>query len=142
MDGVSWQCFLRALALEIDGRSDPAGRDTLLRAVGQQMAAMMGLPPVGSLEALELEINAVLGAIGWGRARLVIDEAERCLQITHAGLPRIGSAGEPAGWWLGAALEGLYEGWMAQQPGGDPSLQARRRETQQADSLLIIYARP
>jgi hypothetical protein len=133
--------FLRALALEIDDRSDPAGRDMLLRAVGQQMARMMALPPVNSLEALEMEINSALERISWGTARLAVNEAERCVLITHTALPRVGSAGEPAGFWLGAALEGLYEGWMAQQPGGDASLCARRNAVSATDQLLIRYER-
>jgi hypothetical protein len=134
--GVS-PSFLRALAFEIDDRSDPTGRDVLLRAVGQQMA----LPPVNSLEALEMEINSALERIGWGTARLAVNEAERCVLITHTALPRVGSAGEPAGFWLGAALEGLYEGWMAQQPGGDASLCARRNAVSATDQLLIRYER-
>ena len=141
MERASWHCFLRALALEIDSRSDPAGRDTLLRAVGQQMARMMALPPVESLEALELEMNMVLDRIGWGSTRLSVNESERCVSITHNNLPRIGSAGEPAGAWLGAALEGLYEGWMGQQPGSDTSFGARRQGGGRADVLVLAYRR-
>ncbi len=57
---------------------------------------------------------------------LRLDEADRLLQITHHGFPRIGSLGTPAGQWMSALLEGLYDGWFAQQPGSKPSLSTRR----------------
>jgi hypothetical protein len=134
---VAWWSFLRALAPEIDGQFGAAARETLLRAVGQQMTRLHGLPQVNSLGALELEINFALAAIGWGSVHLMLDEKEHGLIITHADMPRIGSAGEPEGSWLAAVLEGLYEGWMSQQEGADPSFVARRRHDT-ADQLVVI----
>ncbi len=133
--------FLRALALEIDAQAGAPARDTLLRGAGQQLARLMTLPQVGSLEALEREMNGALSTLGWGSVRLTLNEAERCVMIAHAGLPRLGSAGEPAGYWLAAALEGLYEGWMAQQPGGDPTFTARRQAEITSGELLLRFER-
>jgi hypothetical protein len=133
--------FLRALAAEIDGQAGPAGRDALLRAVGRQMARLAPLTPVATMEALEAEMNAALDGIGWGRTRLSLYEAERALVFTHSGLPRLGGLGEPPGLWLAAALEGLYEAWMAAQPGADAGVAARRLSGGSADEVLIRYAR-
>lgn len=132
--------FLRALAAEIDGQAGPAGRDALLRAVGRQMARLAPLTPVATMEALEAEMNAALAGIGWGRTRLSLHEAERALVFTHTGLPRLGGLGEPPGLWLAAALEGLYEAWMAAQPGADAGVGARRLAGA-ADEVVIRYAR-
>ena len=122
---TSWRGFLRSLALTMDLRIDAAGRNALLRATGETMSRLMPLPSSGSLAALSLEMNAILDEIGWGRVKVVFDEAERCVLLSHTGLPLVGSAGDPAGFWLAPALEGLYQGWMTQQPGCDPALAAR-----------------
>jgi hypothetical protein len=133
--------FLRALAEELDAQGGAAGRDSLLRGVGRQMAKLLPLLPVASIEALEMEMNETIAAIGWGQTRLTLQEAERSLIFTHTGLPRIGSAGEPYGLWLGAVLEGLYEGWMVQQPGADASLTARRQTGHAGDAVILRYGR-
>jgi hypothetical protein len=130
-----WRVFLRGLALEMEAQAGPAATAAVLRGVGQQMARLMALPPVGSMEALEMEMNAVLAEIGWGSVRLAMNEADRCVVLTHTGLPRIGSAGEPAGSWLAPVLEGLYQAWMGQQPGADEQLRAR---IQSCGSLISI----
>lgn len=137
---VSWRCFLRSLALSVDLRVDAAGRDALLRATGETMSRLMPLPSSGSLSTLALEMNAILEEIGWGRVKLVFDEAERCVLLSHAGLPQVGSAGEPAGFWLVPVLEGLYQGWMSQQPGCDPGLTAKFMGVD-AGAVLIRFGR-
>lgn len=139
--GVQWRVFLRALADEVDALAGPGERDALLRGVGVRMARLMPLPPARSLETLEMEMNDALAAIGWGQVRLSLNEAERRLAIAHSGLPRIGAAGTPPGTWLATALEGLYETWMAQQPGSDPGLTARRIAPGTAEVITIHYGR-
>ena len=136
-----FRIFLRALAEEIDAVAGANGRDSLLRNAGHRMARLLPLPAVGSMEALELEMNERLGEIGWGSARLALNEEERCLLIAHAGLPRLGAAGDPPGTWFGAVLEGLYEAWMADQPGGDPALVARRHGAEGPDVLTLRLSR-
>jgi hypothetical protein len=135
-----WRAFLRGFAVELDTRVGPDVRVAILRATGQQMAEMLTLPAVDSLEALELEMNDVLAEIGWGRVELTLLEAERCVTIGHTGLPRIGSAGEPPGTWLAPVLEGLYQGWMGQQPGADPSFRSSIRNYEQG-GIVIRYGR-
>jgi hypothetical protein len=137
---AAWRVFLRGLAAELDAQAGPETSAAILRATGQQMAGMLALIAVGSLEALELEMNAVLADIGWGRVRVALNEAERCVVLSHSDLPRIGSAGEPLGAWLAPVLEGLYQGWMGQQPGSDPSFVARVRGYDIA-TILIRYGR-
>ena len=138
---IQFRSFLRGLAEEIDTQAGAEARDRLLRGAGHRMARLLPLPAVASMRALEMEMNDVLGAIGWGSTHLDLREAERCLVITHTGLPRIGSAGDPLGSWLSAALEGLYEAWLAQQPGSDPDLVARRQRCSSPDVLTLHYSR-
>ncbi len=135
-----WRAFLRGFALALDTQIDPDSRAAILRAAGQQMAELLPLPAVDSLEALELEMNDVLAGIGWGQAELTLLESERCVTIGHNGMPRIGSAGEPLGTWLAPVLEGLYEGWMGQQPGADPSFRSSIR-TFENGGVVIRYGR-
>jgi hypothetical protein len=137
---VVWRTFLRGLAIELDAQAGPERTVHLLRGAGQQMAGLLGLPAVGSLGALELEMNAVLTEIGWGSVRLSLSETERCVLLSHTDLPQIGSAADPPGTWLAPALEGLYQGWMSQQPGADASLQARARD-HNGDTIVICYGR-
>ncbi len=144
IDAVSlpfgWRTFLRGLALELDAQVGADVRVAILRAVGHQMAGLLTLPAVDSLEALELEMNDVLGEIGWGQVELSLLEAERCVSIRHTGVPRVGSAGEPPGNWLAPTLEGLYQGWMGQQPGADLSFRAGIKDYEQG-GLVIRYGR-
>jgi hypothetical protein len=135
-----WRAFLRGFALELDAQVGPDARVAILRATGQQMAEMLSLPAVDSLEALELEMNDVLAEIGWGRVEVTLLEAERCVTIGHTGLPRVGSAGEPPGTWLAPVLEGLFQGWMGQQPGADPSFRSSIKNYEQ-DGVVIRYGR-
>jgi hypothetical protein len=136
-----WRPFLRALAAEIDAVAGPAGRDALLRGVGRQLARLHALPARESTDALALEMNETLGAFGWGFVRIAFAERERCLFLTHEGLPPVGGGGDPPGTWLAGVLVGLYEGWMAQQPGADASLVARRVPSSNRDEIVIRYGR-
>jgi len=131
--------FLRAFAEEIDSTAKPGKRDDMLRGVGARLAKLMPVPPVESLAALEMEMNDVLASVGWGQARLEMDESERTVLITHTGLPRLGSLGSPPGTWLSAVLEGLYGAWMAQQPGSVPDLAARRVTV--GDTITLRFGR-
>ena len=139
--GTQWRFFVRALADEVDSLAGPGERDDLLRGMGRRMARMVPLAPVEQLDALELEMNEALAELGWGRVDLRLDAAERAVMIRHTGLPQIGSLGSPPGQWLSALLEGLYEGWLAQQPGHQASLVARRVPVNSGDSVMLRFAR-
>ncbi len=136
-----WRPFLRALAEEIDAVAGSAGRDALLRGVGRQLARLHPLPARDSADGLALEMNETLDGFGWGRVRIAFAERERCLFLTHEGLPRVGGGGDPPGSWLAGVLVGLYEGWMAQQPGADASLVAWRVASSTPDEIVIRYGR-
>jgi cellulose synthase subunit D len=137
---VVWRTFLRSLAVELDAQAGSDASRAILRRVGQQMAGLLPLISVASLEALEMEMNMVLADVGWGRVQVKLHEAERCMMMIHSGLPHVGSAGEPAGTWLAPVLEGLYQGWMGQQPGADSSLRAQIGQLED-DSIMIRYGR-
>ena len=137
----NWRIFLRALADEVDSLAGAGERDDMLRGVGRRMARMIPLPPVQTLAALEIEMNDALETVGWGQVSLDVVESDRSLVVTHLGLPRLGSIGSPPGQWLSALLEGLYEGWFAQQPGSRAMLSARRAASQSGSAVVINYAR-
>ena len=136
-----WRSFLRAMADEIDSLNNAPARDALLRQTGRRMAMAHPLPPTERLEVLEIDANAALDELGWGRVAFKAAEQDQSLLIVHAGLPAIGGAGEPPGTWLAAALEGLYEGWLAGLPGADKTLVVRRMRVT-AGEILLRYARP
>ncbi len=138
---MPWRLFLRALAEEIDAMASPSERDDMLRQVGLRMGRRLRLTPVETLYQLEAEINDALAGLGWGRLTLSLDEAERQIVISHIGLPSFQPSTDPADAWLGALLEGLLESWMAQQPGGDPSLMARRISYAVDGVLSMRYGR-
>ena len=137
---TQWRMFVRALAEEVDSLAGANERDDMLRGVGRRMARMLPLPPVRTLDALEIEANDALDMIGWGRVRFELQEAQVKLRLVHDGLPRVGSLGGPAGHWLSALLEGLYDGWLGQQPGSSPALSARRVEDG-GTSVVMAYGR-
>ena len=138
---AQWRVFLRALADEVDHLAGPGERDDMLRSVGRRMARMIPLPPVYTLDALETEMNDALESLGWGGVSLTLNETDRVLLLTHAGLPRIGSLGTPSGQWLSALLEGLYEAWFAQQPGSQPALSASRIPSGDATAVTLRFGK-
>jgi hypothetical protein len=139
--GVQWRHFLRCLAEEVDNLAGVGERDDMLRGVGRRMSRMMPLPPVHSLASLQIEMNDALQSVGWGEVELHLSEPDRTLQIVHNGFPRVGSIGSPPGQWLSAVLEGLYDGWFAQQPGNKPSLSSRRTGDSVGATVVMSYAR-
>lgn len=136
-----WRPFLRALAAEVDVVAGTAGRDALLRGIGLQLARMYPVPARESLDGLAMDMTETLNGFGWGAVQIAFSPQEHCLVLKHEGLPRVGGAGEPAGTWLAGALVGLYEGWMAQQPGSDASLVARRVASSQPGEIVIRYGK-
>jgi hypothetical protein len=105
------------------------------------MAQLMPLPQVASLEALEIEMNEALDQLGWGAVRLTVSAAEHKLTIVHTDLPRIGAAGNPPGQWLSAALEGLYDAWIAQDPASDIRFVARRSALPTPTTIELQYGK-
>ena len=138
---VQWRLFLRALAEEVDNLAGVGDRDDMLRGVGRRMSRLMSLPPVQSLDALVMEINDVLQGMGWGDVEMRLHDTDRVLHIVHNGFPRVGSLGTPPGQWLSALLEGLYDGWFAQQPGHQSSLSTRRIDGGSGATVRMSYAR-
>jgi hypothetical protein len=136
---ASWRLLLRALAEELDLLRPGLDRDALLRRCGHRLARLMPLPQVASLGALAVEANDALAAVGWGTTAMTVDQADRALRIHHTGLPRIGSLQAEGGPWLTALLEGLYEGWLIQQPGGEASLSARCIPGGEQGAIVLRY---
>ena len=139
---VQWRGFLRALVDELDASADPDTRDLVLRGIGARMAQMSPMPAASSIETLEMEMNDSLAEMGWGSVRLELKEQEHSLLFVHSNLPRIGWAGDPPGTWLAPVLLGLYESWMAQQPGADPTLSADLHALNQPGIIVLRYGLP
>ncbi len=138
---IDWRIFMRAMAEEVDSLAGAGERDDMLRGIGRRMSRMLPLPPTQSVTELEIEMNEVLAAAGWGHVALQVNEARRSLELTHTGLPRIGSLGTPAGTWLSPLLEGLYDGWLAQQPGSKPALASQRVPAESGSAIVLHYER-
>ena len=122
--GVSpqWRAFLRALVETLDQHLDADGRASLMRAVGRRMADANPLPHCDTLLDMEARINEVLAIIEWGYAELLVETGTRRLCINHYVAPAVGTGTDADGRWTAAVLEGLYAGWLGNQPGGDGSL--------------------
>ncbi|MBS0987272.1 cellulose biosynthesis protein BcsD [Acetobacter okinawensis] len=116
MKVIGMSLFLQELARSFDAQVGSGSRDRFLQDVGRQMAVRLGLPPCQTLEALEMEMNAALALLEWGRVTLRVDTLAKKLVLRHVGLPVVGSMGEPPGLWLASALAGLYSVWLEQQP--------------------------
>jgi len=124
--GVSaqWRAFLRALVETLDAHLDQAGRTALMRIIGRRMADAMPLAHCDTLAGLEAQVNDALAAAEWGFCHLAVDTEARRLVITHAAAPAIGAGEDTDGGWIGAVMEGLYTGWLTEQPGADAALSA------------------
>jgi hypothetical protein len=136
---AQWRGFLRALIEELDASADAPTRDLILRGIGARMAQMAPMQGAASIAALQLEMNDALANMQWGSVRLELREADHCLLFLHANLPRISWSGDPPGTWLAPVLAGLYETWMAQQPGADPALVARIQTQDQSGAVVLRY---
>jgi len=119
---AQWRVFVRGLVETLDEHLDQEGRAALMRAIGRRMADAMPLPHCDTLKGLESHINDALGAAEWGYCRIAVDVERRCLVVTHAAAPAIGVGQDADGGWIGAVLEGLYAGWLSDQPGADAAL--------------------
>lgn len=134
-----WRPLLRALPEALDAIAGESGRDAVLHGLGRQLATQHPLSAQSSTAGLALEMNDILGHFGWGRVRIAFSAADACLYLTQEDLPRIGGRGDPPGTWLAAVFEGLYEGWLAQQPGADATFTARRVPAVDDGTVLIRY---
>lgn len=121
---VQWRAFLRALVETLDAHLDAAGRTALMRIIGRRMAESMPLRHCDTLSGLEAQINDALAAAEWGFCRMAVDVETRRLVVTHLAAPAIGAGDDADGGWVGAVLEGLYGGWLSEQPGADATLAA------------------
>ena len=137
---VQWRAFLRALVETLDAHLDQAGRTALMRIIGRRMAEAMPLAHCDTLAGLEAQVNDALAAAEWGFCHLAVDTEARRLVITHAAAPAIGAGEDTDGGWIGAVMEGLYTGWLTEQPGADPALTAEVASYAPGETVLH-YAR-
>ena len=135
-----WRVFLRGLVIEMEAQAGPVATTAVPAGRRATNGASDGVA-AGQFDgsAGDRDERGSMAEIGWGSVRLTMNEAERCVELDHTGLPRIGSAGEPAGTWLAPVLEGLYQEWMGQQPGADELLRTRLQHC--GNSIAIRYGR-
>ncbi|HWL80903.1 MAG TPA: cellulose biosynthesis protein BcsD [Roseomonas sp.] len=133
---AQWRGFVRALLETLGTHLDEASRSGLLRSIGGQMAAGMPLQAASTLAELEARMNDALATIAWGYVSVTLDGTDRSLKLTHHAAPAIGAAGDGAGGWISAVLEGLYGAWLGAQQGGTGSGAGLR--TVQCEPGLIV----
>jgi len=137
MIAPDYSLFIHALAAELDLQAGPEERDALLHSVGQRIATRLPLPECETVEAFELECNALLSIARWGVVSLRLQRETRALYIELTGFPTVGSLGNPAGQWLSAFYGGVLEGWLAQL---DEHVTLRLdRSVSRADQMVFLF---
>ncbi|WP_161993801.1 cellulose biosynthesis protein BcsD [Muricoccus nepalensis] len=121
----AWETFVRALIETLDAHMPPEERALLLRAIGGRIAALSPLPPEATLSVLEARMNERLAEPRWGQVALSLDPEGPALVLRHERLPVLPTPGDGEGGWILPVLEGLHGGWIAAQPGAEPSVPAR-----------------
>ncbi|HWX48768.1 MAG TPA: cellulose biosynthesis protein BcsD [Roseomonas sp.] len=134
-----WRGFVQALVETLDAHLDAATRGGLLRAVGARMGAEMPLRPASTLAELEARMNEALGRIAWGYVAVSLEQSDRSLRLVHRAAPAIGAAGDAAGGWIAAVLEGLYGAWLGSQQGGGEAGAALRTLRAEAGLVVLRY---
>ena len=132
---AQWRGFLRALVETLDANLEKAGRDGLLRAVGEKLGASLPLGAVETLDGLEARMNDALATLSWGYVALSVDEADRSLRLTHRLAPLVATASDEAGGWIAPVLQGLYATWLGTQQGGTPAAEG-------GPGLALVEAAP
>lgn len=139
MISPEFSLFIHSLATELDLQAGEEESNALLHSVGLRMAHRMPLPECSTTEGFELECNASLARIGWGRADLILDQDRNLFSIKMHDVPRVGALGQPAGFWFSSLYAGLFTGWFA-QIGETVSIRPARDE--QAGNHLILVVDP
>lgn len=119
-----WRAFLVAMSSGLFNNAEEADAREFLNQVGADMAALLPLQPVETLQDLEKAMNQVLGSLDWGFVKLTAEEAgiHIVLQAAPASI-----AEDQAGNWprtLAAVLEGIFTAWFRSQ-GSQPHLVTR-----------------
>lgn len=136
--GPQWRAFLDALAGELFENFAADEARGFFRQIGTRMARDVPLRPSTTLEDLEHSINAALGGLDWGYARLFLDDA--AMIIVHRAYPGSHRADGPSAWThaFAAVLEGLYTAWVQSQ-GGRPEMRAHVQEDAPGDALVFKF---
>ncbi|GBR16646.1 cellulose biosynthesis protein BcsD [Asaia spathodeae] len=114
MTAPDYSLFLHSLASELDIQAGAEERDALLQSVGLRAATRLPLPACETTEDFELECNALLRLMGWGRIALALSQEKHCLTLTINEPLRLGALGTPSGQWYAAFYAGLLTGWFQQ----------------------------
>ncbi|GAB6854268.1 cellulose biosynthesis protein BcsD [Asaia astilbis] len=138
MTAPDYSLFLHALATELDLQAGPEERDALLFSVGHRLSTRLPLPSCETTEDFELECNALLTLVGWGRAQLRLSHETRSLYLDLTGTPHIGSLGTPSGQWFAAVYAGVFTGWFLQS--GEPVKLQLDRDASTVDTLVFLVA--
>ncbi|WP_165187150.1 cellulose biosynthesis protein BcsD [Caulobacter soli] len=115
-----WASFLAAMAQELKSVADETGSAAFMRATGARVARLHPLAAVQTLEELQGEINAALGAMDWGWSQLTAVGDH--IVITHGACPNVLEHDSGRAWppLMAEVLAGAYGAWLHEQgsPGG------------------------
>jgi hypothetical protein len=135
---VQWRAVMLAMADELFENFSAQEAWGFYRQIGLRVSRSVALPPVKTLDELEVSLNVVLAEMDWGYVSLSL--ADSAIAIRHRAYP--GQYLEDAsGHWrraFCALLEGVYTVWLQSQ-GGRPEMTATHREGGSDDALEFSY---
>jgi hypothetical protein len=105
-----WRLFVGELVAEFYQQIEPDLAAGFFRQIGERMARARPLGRPDTLEGLEEAVNAALGEIDWGWARL--QAGESAIEIAHGAYPFVATREPAPEAWLVPVLEGLYTEWL------------------------------
>lgn len=106
------ELLLSLVAAEIYESASVQQAEGFFETVGGRLAALASMDDVHDLAVLESRANQLWRLLGWGDARMVMQDGG--VQIRHFGLPQ-GLDGDFEGHWpnvLRALLRGAYDRWF------------------------------
>ncbi|NIE81379.1 cellulose biosynthesis protein BcsD [Asaia sp. As-1742] len=114
MISPDFSLFIHSLATELELQAGAEESDALLFSIGKRVAARLPLPHCHTTASFELECNAILALIGWGRIALEYDPQKNILHLYINDHPQVGALGKPSGTWFASFYAGALTAWFAQ----------------------------
>lgn len=105
-----WRGFLTALGQEFSAALPAQDVALLMARIGMRFASQNPLTPSDTVEGLQGAMNAVWGALEWGRVE--ISQTPAGMDIRHRFSPLAAAFGAPQADWAVGFLQGAYQQWF------------------------------